>query len=105
MPSDLPPTVSSPEPKSQGGEHWQRVLYMIGYAFVGYFVMIALFFLAVAQAGHLLITQRRWVEIETPARNLTRYLFEVMSFVSWASDDKPWPAQGSPADAAHSPKS
>jgi hypothetical protein len=100
MPSDLPPPVTQPRgPIAPGSEYWRRILYMIGYSFIGYFVLIGLFFVAVVQALHVLLTQRRSPDVETLARNMTRYLFEVMAFVSWASDEKPFPAQSFPGQA------
>ncbi len=99
--SDLPPPTTTPHrPAWPGGDYWRRLLYMVGYAFIAYFVLIALFLVAIVQALHVLFTQNRSTEVENLARNMTRYLGDVIAFVSWASDEKPFPAQPSPGQAA-----
>jgi len=77
---------------SHGAAFWRRALYMIGYGFIAYFVLLALFIVAVTQALYTLATGHRSEEIGTLARNLTVYLTELAAFVSWASDEKPFPA-------------
>ena len=84
---------------ASGAEFWRRVLYMIGYSFIGYFVQVALFAVALVQAVYTLVSGHRSAEITTLARNLTTYLTEVMAFVSWASDEKPFPAGKFPDEA------
>jgi hypothetical protein len=81
---------------TRGTAFWRRVLYMIGYGFIGYFVLLALFVVAVVQAIYTLVSGHRSQEVATLAHNLNRYLTEVMGFVSWASDDKPFPAKPFP---------
>lgn len=100
--SDIEPE-SGPSGPSEGGqddargpEFWRRILYMIGYGFVGYFVLLALFVVALVQAIYTLVSAKRSAEVATLAHNLNRYLTEVMGFVSWASDDKPFPAKPFP---------
>jgi hypothetical protein len=82
-----------------GAAFWRRVLYMVGYSFIGYFVQIALFAVALVQAVFTLVSGHRSGEITALARNLTTYLTEVMAFVSWASDEKPFPAGKFPDEA------
>ena len=77
---------------AHGADFWRRALYMVGYGFIAYFVLIALFIIAVTQALYTLATGHRSQEIGTLARNLTVYLTELAAFVSWASDEKPFPA-------------
>ena len=77
---------------AHGAAFWRRVLYMVGYGFIAYFVLIALFIIAVTQAIYALLTGHRSEEVGTLARNLTVYLTELVAFVSWASDEKPFPA-------------
>ena len=83
---------SSAHVDAHGTDFWRRVLYMIGYGFIGYFVLMALFIVAVVQAIYTLVSGHRSDEVGSLARNLTVYLTEVMAFVSWASDEKPFPA-------------
>lgn len=100
MPSDPPPPITQPHSWSPpGAEYWRRLLYMIGYSFIGYFVLIGLFFVAIVQALFVLFSRHRSTDIEALARNMSRYLFDVMSFVSWANDEKPFPAQPVPGEA------
>ena len=84
---------------ASGTEFWRRVLYMVGYSFIGYFVQVALFVVALVQAVYTLVSGHRSGEITSLARNLTTYLTEVMAFVSWASDQKPFPAGKFPDEA------
>ena len=101
MPSELPPQVNPPQtPHRNWGEFGRRILYMIGYGIIAYFVVIALFFVAAVQALHVLFADRRSPDIENLARNMTRYLSDVLAFVSWASDEKPFPAQPFPGQAS-----
>jgi dolichyl-phosphate-mannose--protein O-mannosyl transferase len=105
MPSELSsPTVPPPGGSPRSAEAWRRILYMIGYSFIAYFVLIGIFLVAIGQAIHVLVTKRRLGELETLAHNMTRYLAEVVAFVAWVSDDKPFPAQSFTSDPAHSPK-
>src|SRR5262245_58374735 len=85
---------------AHGADFWRRVLYMIGYGFIGYFVLMALFIVAVVQAIYTVLSGHRSDEIGSLARNLTVYLTEVMAFVSWASDEKPFPAGKFPDESS-----
>ena len=85
---------------SHGSAFWRRALYMVGYGFIAYFVLIALFIIAITQALHTLASGHRSEEIGTLARNLTVYLTELAAFVSWASDEKPFPAGKFPDERA-----
>ncbi len=86
--------ASDPDLKidASGAAFWRRCLYMVGYGFIAYFVLIALFIVAIVQAIYTLVSGHRSEEIGTLARNLTVYLTELAAFVSWASDEKPFPA-------------
>lgn len=77
---------------AHGAAFWRRVLYMVGYGFIAYFVLMALFIIAITQAVYTLVSGRRSEEVGALARNLTVYLTELVAFVSWASDEKPFPA-------------
>ena len=77
---------------AHGADFWRRVLYMVGYSFIAYFVLLALFIVAITQALYTLATGHRSDEVGALARNLTVYLTELAAFVSWASDEKPFPA-------------
>lgn len=102
MSSDLPSTTQ-PQGSPGAAEAWRRILYMLGYAFISYFVLIGVFLVAIGQAIHVVVTRRRSGELETLARNMTRYLAEVVAFVAWVSDDKPFPAESFKGDQARSP--
>ena len=77
---------------THGAAFWWRVLYMVGYGFIAYFVLMAVFIVAVTQAIYTLVSGHRSHEIGVLARNLTIYLTELAAFISWASDEKPFPA-------------
>lgn len=98
--SSPPPAAPPPPSAFQSGEFWRRILYMIGYGLIAYFVLLALFVVALVQAICVLFSSRRSAEIEGLARNLTRYLSDVVAFVSWASDEKPFPAQPFPGQTS-----
>ena len=86
---------------AHGAAFWRRCLYMVGYGFIAYFVLIALFIIAVTQAIYTLASGHRSEEVSTLARNLTVYLTELAAFISWASDEKPFPAGRFPDEGTH----
>jgi dolichyl-phosphate-mannose--protein O-mannosyl transferase len=98
------PTVPPPGASPHGADAWRRILYMLGFSFIAYFVLIGIFLVAVVQAIHVLVTKRRLGELETLAQNMAHYLAEVVAFVAFVSDDKPFPAQPLASDSAHSTK-
>lgn len=76
---------------------WPRVLYMIGFGFAGHFVLMAIFFIAFVQAIIVWTTGERQAELSIFARNLAAYLAEIVVFVAWVSDIKPFPARPFPS--------
>jgi hypothetical protein len=68
-----------------------RILYALGFAFIAYFVLIALFLIAVIQLAMLVINGRANEELKGFSLNLVQYLWELLTFITFARDEQPFP--------------
>ena len=68
-----------------------RVLYAIGFAFLAYFALHVLFVLALIQVVVLAINGRTNEELKHFSLNLIQYLWEVLAFITFARDERPFP--------------
>ena len=72
-------------------ELWIRLLYMIGYWFLGNVAFSVAIFLGALQFVVVLITGNKNEELRSFSRNLIQYVWECLAFVIFARDDKPFP--------------
>jgi hypothetical protein len=68
-----------------------RLLYALGYAFVAWFVLWVVFVLAVAQFMVLVINGKPNDELKHISLSLLQYLFELLAFIVFARDERPFP--------------
>lgn len=72
-------------------ELWIRLLYMIGYWFLGNVAFSVAIFLGALQFVVVLITGNKNEELRSFSRNLIQYVWECLAFVIFARDEKPFP--------------
>lgn len=72
-----------------------RLLYSIGFAFIAWFVLWIALFLAVVQWIVTAIGGDQNDELKQWSRNVNQYLWEVLSYVVFVRDERPFPF-GSP---------
>jgi hypothetical protein len=68
-----------------------RILYALGFAFIAYFVLMALFVMAVIQLAMLVINGKANEELKRFSLNLVQYLWELLAFITFARDEQPFP--------------
>jgi hypothetical protein len=92
--SDTPPGGASAQPYPMPAHHafpLERLLYALGFAFVAWLVLWAVFALAVAQFVVLVINGRANDELKHISLSLLQYLFELLAFIVFARDERPFP--------------
>lgn len=70
---------------------WQRGCYMLGFCFLAYFTFWVLLIMAVIQLIVVAIDKKTSSDLKNFSRNLVQYLFELMAFIGFASDERPFP--------------
>lgn len=83
--------------KSRGT--WVRGFFMVLFAAALWFSRILLFVLAVVQFSMVLITGRPAGRLLPFGRSLSTYMRDIGMYLSWNSDDMPWPGSTWPAEA------
>lgn len=91
-------TADSPEPQPSAEETKARapfpaarLLYSIGFAFVAWVVFWAALLLGLAQWIVTAVSGDHDDDLKRWSRNLNQYLWEVLSFIVFARDEKPFP--------------
>ena len=72
-------------------DRWLRLLWMLVYVFVGYFVALALVFLSFVQWGFVLLTTGTNQELSRLLTTLRGFLSDVFLYVCFHQDHKPFP--------------
>jgi hypothetical protein len=89
------PTADTPPPPRPSVVHphfpLARVLYAIGFAFVAWFVVHVLFFLAVVQVALLAINGQANDELKRFCLSLVAYVSELFAYITFARDEQPFP--------------
>jgi hypothetical protein len=80
----LPVTTHTPFPVT-------RLLYAIGFAFVAWFVLWVTIVLGAAQFAVLAINGRANEELKNFSLRLVQYLWELLAFVTFVRDERPFP--------------
>lgn len=78
------------------GPGWQRALYMIGFAFVAYFMLWLVFVLAVVQAVLSRFNARPNPHLLRFVRNLNGYFGDILGFLGFVSNKVPFPFSSFP---------
>ena len=69
----------------------QRVLYTIFYLIIERFISLVLFVIAVAQFVYSWLTEEPNVKLLSFNGALAQYLKELVAYVGFNTDEKPWP--------------
>lgn len=70
---------------------WQRALYMLGYGILAYFTFWLLIVLAIIQLIVMAIDGKPNTDLRRFSRNAVQYLWELLAFLVFAGDDRPFP--------------
>lgn len=90
------PTQSVPVP-AHSPFPLARVLYALGFGFVAWFVLWILFVVAVAQFVMIGVNGRANEELKGFSWRLVQYLWELVAFVIFVRDERPFPFAPFPA--------
>lgn len=74
-------------------ETWQRLLYFILFVVIYSIAEIVLATVTVLQFGFVLITGRRNANLLDFGASLTRFMYDVLRYFTFNSDDVPFPFQ------------
>lgn len=89
------PDVAGGDPEKlegSGGETlWQRLLYMLGFWFLGNVAFSLAIFLGVVQFVVILLRGEKNEDLRGFSRNLIQYVWEALAFVVFVQDEKPFP--------------
>ncbi|MBD3789293.1 MAG: DUF4389 domain-containing protein [Campylobacterales bacterium] len=78
---------------------WERVLYTILYLIIGRFISMVLFVIAITQLIYSWIGGEPNDKLLLFTKHLSTYAQQLVLYVSFNSDEKPWPAGEWPSDA------
>ncbi len=68
-----------------------RLLYALGFAVVAWFALWLAFFLAIAQFVVVAINGKPNEELKRFSLSLVQYLWELLAFIAFARDERPFP--------------
>lgn len=90
---------SDPKKLEGSGEEplWQRLLYMLGFWFLGNIAFSLAIFLGAVQFVVILLRGSKNEDLRGFSRNLIQYVWEALAFVVFARDEKPFPFGKFPA--------
>lgn len=77
---------------------WQRCFYMLGFGILAWFSFWVLIVMAIVQLIVVLIDKRPNADLKRFARNTVSYLGELMAFLVFATEDRPFPFGPFPND-------
>ena len=75
----------------QSSETWQRALFMLLFAIIWTVTETLLFLLALFQLGSALLTGKVNANVGQLGNMIGRYLYQIVQFVTFNSDEKPFP--------------
>lgn len=79
------------------GEPWRRLLAMVGFGFVAYWVFLFVLLLAVAQFAFQIFAGEPNGRLRHLARHVTAWLREILAFILYETDYLPFPFRPFPA--------
>lgn len=74
-----------------GGAAWQRVLYMIGFWFLGNIAFSLSILLGAVQFIVVLINGEKNGELAAFSKRLVAYVWECLTFITYGQEEKPFP--------------
>lgn len=84
-------TVPPPAPPMRQPFPFARLLYSVGFAFVGWVVFWLVLFLAVLQYVTTAVTGHPNDELKQFSRSMTLYLQELLDYITLVRDPQPFP--------------
>lgn len=70
---------------------WIRILYMVLFVFICSLIRLVVYGVAIIQAGFVLLTGQTNPYLLGLGRTLSLYVFQIMQFLTFTSDDTPFP--------------
>ena len=70
---------------------WTRILYMAAFALAAWVVLLVLCVIVFVQTAIVLITSRINDKLQDAGRLFAAYFFELLNFLVYATEEKPWP--------------
>lgn len=98
QPGDAPKTLGSDS--DQGEALWIRLLFMLGYWFLGNLAFSVSVFLGALQFVVILIRGEANEELRTFSRNLIKFVWQCLAYITFNSDEKPFPLSRFPDTSA-----
>ena len=90
--TDVPPNGAQALPTASHRPFpLERLLYAIGFAFLAWVVLWVLIVVGVIQFAVFAINGRSNDELRNFSRNLVQYLFDLLGFVTFIRDERPFP--------------
>jgi hypothetical protein len=86
-------------------KHWLRLLFMLIFAAVLQVASIIMWILVIAQFIFSLITGQDNVQLRKFGHSLSIYIFDTLKFLTYASEDKPFPFADWPSVDEDNPSS
>ena len=80
---------------------WQRALYMILFGVIGYAIVLFVFFLAIVQFILVVINGEKNENLCQLASRINSYLKQILDFLSFATDQVPFPFSPLPKSETH----
>ncbi len=77
---------------------WIRLLFMVGYGFLAWFVFGLTIFLAILQFIVMILNRELNEDLRKFSRNVVLYLADLLSYITFLKDDKPFPLGPFPKD-------
>jgi hypothetical protein len=71
--------------------HWLRILFMLGFSVVLYVAGMVVLVLTLAQVLFSLLTGKDNLNLRSLGSSLSSYLFEILMFLTYNSDARPFP--------------
>lgn len=87
---DVEPDVSTQDVEEQE-PYWQRLLYMLGFWFLGNIAFSLSILAGGVQFVFILIAGDRNEELARFSQRLVRYVYECLGFIVYRTNDKPFP--------------
>ena len=84
------PKIDEVEQKGKKSQ-WIRVPYMLLYVAIGYFISAIVFCIAIVQFIYTLINKTPNQKLIAFSRNFAIYAKEIIEYLSYNSEEKPWP--------------
>jgi hypothetical protein len=86
--------------KISAKDKWLRLLFMVIFAVIVYFVALSLVWLvALCQFFYTLFTNKPNKTLQPFAASLSKYICQVMTFLTYTCEEKPFPFQSWPSSS------